>query len=341
MTARLLVGLCAAVLAAACSHGPPVRRLGQFGAGDPSWPERDPQPRIGYVGELRAPEHLGIERSRWSRFWSFFAGDPESDEMVRPVAVAVGADGRVAVSDAGRRAVHLYDPAHGEYRRIFGHISSPAGLAFAPDGTLWVSDPEARKVYGHDAEGRLVRELQDFARPTGLAISGDGKSLLVVDTGSHAVIAEPLGKGERWFFGGRGSEPGKLNYPTWVAVGRGGEIYVCDALNFRVQVFDAAGKFLRGVGQLGDGPGDLSRPKGIGLDGQGDLYVVEADADVVQIFDPQGRLALVFGGRGVANGKFWLPQGAAVDASNRLYVADAYNGRVQVFALLPGPGGKP
>ncbi|HEY6910421.1 MAG TPA: SMP-30/gluconolactonase/LRE family protein [Myxococcales bacterium] len=330
-----------ALLAAACAHGPPARRLGEFTAGDPSWPERDPQPRIGYVGELRAPEHLGIERSRWSRFWSFFAGDPESDEMVRPVAVAVGKDGRVAVSDSGRRAVHLYDPARGEYRRIWGHVASPAGVAFAPDGTLWVSDPEARKVYAHDAEGHLVRELQDFARPTGLAISGDGKFLLVVDTGSHAVVAEPLGKGERWYFGGRGSEPGKLNYPTWIAVGRGGEIFVCDALNFRVQVFDAQGKFLRGVGQLGDGPGDLSRPKGIGLDAQGDLYVVEADADVVQIFDPQGRLALVFGGRGVANGKFWLPQGAAVDAKNHLYVADAYNGRVQVFALLPGPGGKP
>ncbi|HZX94158.1 MAG TPA: hypothetical protein VFE90_06550 [Myxococcales bacterium] len=338
MTGRLL--LCAALLAA-CAHRPEPRRLGTWAASDPSWPERDQQPRVRYVGELRMPENLGIERSRWSRFWAIFAGDPESDEMVRPVAVAAAADGRIAVSDSGRRAVHVYDPVRGEYHRIFGHLAAPAGVAFAPDGTLWVSDPEARRVYGHDRQGNVTRVLQDYARPTGLAISGDGKSLLVVDTGSHAVVAEPLVGGERWYFGGRGGAAGKMNYPTWIAVGRAGEIYVCDALNFRIQQFDARGAFLRAVGQLGDGPGDLSRPKGIGLDGRGDLYVIEADADVVQVFEPGGALALIFGGRGVTEGKFWLPQGAAVDGSDRLFVADAYNHRVQVFELLPGPGAKP
>jgi DNA-binding beta-propeller fold protein YncE len=104
-------------------------------------------------------------------------------------------------------------------------------------------------------------------------------------------------------------------------------------MNFRVQTFDAEGRFLGTFGKLGDGAGDFDKPKGVALDSAGHVYVVEGLNDVVQIFDASGRLLLVFGGSGAGDGQLWLPTGITI-AYDIVYVADSANRRVQVFEYL-------
>jgi len=109
-------------------------------------------------------------------------------------------------------------------------------------------------------------------------------------------------------------------------------------LNFRVQVFDSAGKFLGKFGRQGDTYADLEKPKGVSSDTFGNVYIVDALQDMIKIFNSEGKLLLFFGENGRAPGNFFMPSGIFVDAHNRIFVADTYNMRVQAFRLLEGKG---
>jgi sugar lactone lactonase YvrE len=104
-------------------------------------------------------------------------------------------------------------------------------------------------------------------------------------------------------------------------------------MNFRVQVFDADGGYLRSFGRAGDGAGDFDKAKGIAVDSDGHIYVVEGFHDVVQIFDESGKLLLAFAESGAGAGQLWLPTGIAI-AGDRIYVADSANRRLQVFEYV-------
>ena len=330
---RLAAGtlLAAACLAGGCAH--PARRIGTVIPGDPSWP-RDGNRRIAYVGELRTPEDLGIEHGFFARIWRSIAGQDDSEELYRPYAVALSADGRIAVADPGRHAVFVFDPRASDYHRITSGLRYPVAVVFA-GATLIVADSERRTLFAFDAHGEpmaLPFRVPVLQRPAGLAVDERRGLLFVTDSPAHQVHVIPLQGGEGKVLGGRGGDPGQFNFPTHLAIDREGHLYVCDAMNFRVQAFDAELRPLRSFGSLGDRPGNLARPKGLAIDGAGNVLVVEGYFDLVQVFASDGQLLGVFGGSGTLPGRFWLPGGAASDG-RLLYVADTFNGRVQVFDL--------
>jgi len=328
----------AALLASACAHGE-VRRVGEHRPGDPAW-SRGEKRQIAWVGEVRGPESLGIERGFIARAWAFITGEREEETLYRPYGVAVDAAGRLAVADPGRRLVHLFDPAAGKARRLRGaegaRLVYPVAVAFVGK-TLLVADPEAAAVRAYGEDGKPVAlpvALPRLVRPVSLAADELRRRLFVVDAAEHLVHVLPLDPGGLpRTLGGRGGAPGRFNFPTHVAVSGDGQLAVCDAMNFRVQIFDAELRPLHAFGQNGDGLGDLARPKGLVVDREGVVFVLEGYFDVIQAFEPRGKLLGIFGGSGVQPGRFWLGGGMALDAGGRLWVADTYNARVQVFDL--------
>jgi hypothetical protein len=64
-----------------------------------------------------------------------------------------------------------------------------------------------------------------------------------------------------------------------LAVDSSGNIYVLDAGNRRVQVFDRNGKFLRTLGGRGQGPGEFQEPNVMGVS---DGFVVVSDAELLR-----------------------------------------------------------
>jgi len=103
-----------------------------------------------------------------------------------------------------------------------------------------------------------------------------------------------------------GTGQGEFNYPTELRL-EGNKLFVVDAMNFRVQVLDLAGKFLYAIGGVKDGQVQLFRPKGIGVDSEGHLYVVDGLGDVVQVFDRQGAFFITSASRGRASEIFNCP----------------------------------
>jgi sugar lactone lactonase YvrE len=132
---------------------------------------------------------------------------------------------------------------------------------------------------------------------------------------------------EQW--GQRGDSPGEFREPVGIVIS-GDEIFVSDAGNNRIQVFDLDGGFLRTFASEGDSLGQLSRPMHLGIRGD-TLYVAEYVNDRVQLFTLQGRALSSIGSAGEGPVQFDAPTSATWDSAGRMYVADFYNQRIQVI----------
>ncbi|MEA1079214.1 NHL repeat-containing protein [Marinobacter qingdaonensis] len=128
-------------------------------------------------------------------------------------------------------------------------------------------------------------------------------------------------------WGEKGSAPGQLNDPTGVAV-TDTEVFVSDARNGRIQVFDHQGHFKRKFGTPGDGIGELGRPMNLTIHDD-KLYVPEYMNDRIQVFSLTGEPLSMIGSLGKGPGQFNAPGGVAVADNGDLFVADFYNHRVQ------------
>lgn len=135
-------------------------------------------------------------------------------------------------------------------------------------------------------------------------------------------------------WGEEGSAPGQFRDPTGIAVA-GDEVFVADARNGRIQVFDRNGRFKRAFGKPGEAPGELGRPMNLEIEG-GKLYVPEYFNDRIQVFSMDGTLLAAFGGPGDGTGAFRSPGGVGVSRAGEIYVAEFMGHRVQKL----GPEGR-
>lgn len=224
-----------------------------------------------------------------------------ADNLISPVAVALGPPNKLFLVDSALRKVFVVD-GQGQLLSTVGgegKLARPAGVAYdATNDRLYVADAAAHRIFVFSADGRLLDS-----------------------------------------FGSNGSAPGEFNFPTHLALTRSGDLIVTDTLNYRVQILRRNGKPLASFGRVGDGSGNFASPKGVASDTDGNVYVVDALFDAVQVFGQDGTLLLGFGQRGTGAGRFWLPNGLFIDTKDIIYVADSYNQRISVFERAM-PAGK-
>ena len=82
-----------------------------------------------------------------------------------------------------------------------------------------------------------------------------------------------------------------------MAIDADDRLWVADACNHRVQVFDTNGRLLKLWGTPGSQPGQLSYPYGLLLDGEGHVYVTEFGNHRVQKFTLGRAIAGLLGTR--------------------------------------------
>lgn len=188
-----------------------------------------------------------------------------------------------------------------------GEFDAPRGMAFAPDGSLYVADSRNHRIQHFDAQGNFLGEWGSF---------GD-----LLNTNNA-----PLGT---------------FNEPWGVAVDADGFVYVSDTWNHRIQKFSAEGNPLKTWGQFGlaaDNPEFLYGPRGLSFDSQGHLFVSDTGNKRIVIYDTEGRLLGFFGSEGYEPGQFSEPVDVKVGADGNLYVTDTWNQRIQVFSPISADG---
>lgn len=198
-----------------------------------------------------------------------------------------------------------------------GVFTSPHGITIGPDDSVYCTDHFDHTVRKFTPEGRLLMTLGTSGQPS--------------DTGATSIDFRTIQYAGPPFY-----------FPTNVAIGSNGEIFVTDGYgNARVHKFSPDGKLLQSWGSPGDGPGQFKIPHGIAIDQRGVLFVADRENSRIQLFSSDGDYI-----------DQWLdvarPQQIAFDSQGNVYVAelgfkaamwpgtvapsaDAPGGRVSVF----------
>jgi len=194
--------------------------------------------------------------------------------------------------------------------------------------------------FGADEKVRFAFGRDELKRVTGMAVDPERQVLYLVDAPRNVLSVYSLDGHKQTEWGKRGKAVGEFNFPLDVALDPQGNVYVPDALNFRVQVFDPQGNPIRQFGQIGLQLGSFQLPKGIAVDTSGHVYVTDSRAHRMLIFDLEGRLLQVIGGygrvtaEGVSPGAFNLPSGIDADRNDTIWVADTLNRSVHRYQYL-------
>jgi uncharacterized protein (TIGR03663 family) len=144
-------------------------------------------------------------------------------------------------------------------------------------------------------------------------------------------------------FGRRGSDPGELAQPADVFVDGAGNIWVADALNNRIQKFDASGQILGHVGRPGSSPGAFNEPWAVAVDDDGFVYVADTWNHRIQKFSPELEFVATWGQPGPQNNPgpldLYGPRDIVVAQDGTLWVTDTGNKRLLRFSTDGEPLG--
>jgi streptogramin lyase len=88
---------------------------------------------------------------------------------------------------------------------------------------------------------------------------------------------------------------GQFNAPSGVAVDAGGNVYVADSTNQRIQKFDPTGNFILQWGTLGKRNGQFWFPGGVAVDPSGNVWVVDTRNNRIQEFAGSGSFIRTWG----------------------------------------------
>jgi DNA-binding beta-propeller fold protein YncE len=323
------------------------------------WPQPPDIPRVRYTNYFAGMkiDYTAANEKKPKQTWMdrLAGSQPVGDkitnknfpfQLLGPYGMAVDSKGRLYVADQKVGAIFIFNTETKDTELIrngfeahFGMLNS---VVVDDDGRIFVSDGKLGKVLVLSAKHQVEAQIREgLVDPVGLAIDKENRLLYVVDTQQDQVLvydADTLKPLRRIGTGGKKhtlTSPGNFSLPTDVAVDKDGNIYVTDTLNWRVEIFDADGKFISQFGQHCDAIGCFKRPKGIAVDSDGHIWVVDTGMALVQAYNRNGDLLGYVGGPGRNLGQFNDPMGIAIDQNNRMFVSEQYPwGRVQQFRYI-------
>lgn len=79
-------------------------------------------------------------------------------------------------------------------------------------------------------------------------------------------------------------------WPGYVTSDARGRLYILDADDYRVAVFDSTGSLIRTVGRQGGGPGEFQRPYAVAIDSAGVLAVADGGKGTLVRFASDGSV---------------------------------------------------
>jgi len=180
-----------------------------------------------------------------------------------PYGLDTDSAGRVYIADYAGNTLRVFDPDGEMLATFFGQEGSADGEF---NGVNDVSvDDQRGLVYVADNVNSRVQQFR-----------------LTVTAGGEVTLTHRLS------FGTYGQEPGQFAYLQYLAVDEAsGRLYVNDMGNYRIQAFDAEGRFLAEFG-----PPGVDKWQGMGLTvgPDGAIYIADALNNAVWVFEPDGRL---------------------------------------------------
>ena len=233
-----------------------------------------------------------------------------------PAGIAI-VSGTIYVADYGNDRIEEFNEKS-EYTGKFGskgtgvgEFEGPISVAVASSGDIWVGDLGNARVDEFNSSGSFIETI-------GFGVSTGEEKFQVCTSGCKAGIA--------------GSGNGQFSLVQQIALA-GGNVYVADEGNDRVDEFKENGEYVTKFGSKGTSNGEFEDASGLAVSANGaDLYVTDWGNDRVQEFTTAGAYVLQFASKGTANGQLDGPEGIAVNSAGDIYVVDDGNNRVEEWA---------
>ncbi len=210
------------------------------------------------------------------------AGTAAGQDPARSTPVLVR-PGDIVAANIADHTVTVYDGESGVFRGTAvearsGGLANPTGIAFGPDGALYVASSGSASILRFDAEAGSFRDVvasgEPLTQPFSLIFGPDGD--LFVSDGPRVLRYAPDGS-----FVGVAAEDSTLVQPIGLAFGPSGLLYVANSTAQTVSRFDPA------TGRRVDdfATDSLSYPSDVAFGPDGDLYVSSAAGSRVVRFD--------------------------------------------------------
>jgi len=248
-----------------------------------------------------APFTEGVSTLAGSASAGFADGSRKVARFSNPVNVAFH-DGTVYVADFDNNKLRAIDATTHVTTTVIAQqgFQRPFGMAFAPDGTFYVStdngptgahDPMSGSIWRIDVSAKKATIVATaIGRPRGMAVLSDGR-IAVADYMHHVVeIVDPK-TGRATTIAGAFDTPGMLDgagtaarfsTPYFVAVRGDGKLLVTDFDNNRLRLvaLDGTTMTVAGASQAGfvDGAmasAQFSHPQALSAAANGDIYLTD------------------------------------------------------------------
>lgn len=198
--------------------------------------------------------------------------------------IRFAADGRMLVADyTGHRILAVTAAGQVSVHADLAGAHQPNDIAFAPDGTIYASDPDWKagsgRIWRIDRQGR-AQILEDAMGTTnGIEVSPDGRTLYVGESVQRRIWAYDIGAD--------GTLSGKRLFATFADHGldgmrcdRDGNLYVTRHGGGTVAIFTPGGAIMREVRLKGRLPSNIAFG---GRDGR-TAYVTLQDRGAIELF---------------------------------------------------------
>ena len=238
------------------------------------------------------------------------------------------------LDDAGR--VLVYD-SHGKLTKQWEMpefaAGKPEGVWKLLDGRVAVADTHYHRVVLFSEDGSVSHKFGTQGTGAGqfvfpVTIAQDPKGFIYVgEYGDCQRIQKFTVDGVYVTeFGKHGSNEGEFQRPSGIAW-QDGLVYVVDAFNDRIQVFEDGGKFVRVI-NLPEKSAPLEYPYDIRLDRNNQIYVIENKAARLTVMRLDGTIVGRYGRPGRGLDQFYQPWDLTVLSDGRILVADTGNHRL-------------
>jgi DNA-binding beta-propeller fold protein YncE len=232
--------------------------------------------------------------------------------------------GVLTVVQAGAVPVHAGDPSF-LLKFTFGGAGEGPGqfryvedFALSPDGRLFATDASHAFVQVFEqATGRFLSRFggksddeSGLIKPEGIALGPNG-DVYVADYDTGFIKRYDASFKWQQTFSEYGSGHGQNIRAEFMSVYQG-RLYMADAGNHRVDVFDLSGKFLFDFGAFGTAPGQLNNPEAAKVNSIGEVFVADLKNNRIQVFDADGNFLRAWGQPGTERGAFAAPAGIAL-----------------------------
>ena len=252
------------------------------------------------------------------------------EKLCSPWGMALNSKRQLVVAEFSGQKVIGFDK-NGKKVQTISHqkFINPTGVAVDEDDNIYVIDSGNSSLFKFSKEGKLMKTVRqrgtrpgEFSNPIFIKIFND--QLYVCDCGKQRV--EILNTELEYVngFGCRGNGDGQFESPTDIAQDRMGNLYVTDADNNCVQVFDSKRfqQFCYAFSMKGTA---FKRPYSICVSSDQFVYVCDTGKNCVSVFKTSGEFVTSFG-------QFSCPVGIVVDEDGFVYVSDATPaGNITVF----------